>query len=472
MADTNTQALTTPRQVKLKQCLIFSPSFAGRSINGSNPEEQGVDITASVLGINIYESIFDNTISGQVEIRETSAFPELFPFVGVEVLFLRFSVDYLGEEVEFTRAFRVRQLANQTFPKNEERTYFLELVTQEFIKSLSSRIIKAYTNEVCSNAIYDIMKTNLGIPDSDIRVMEPTDGTVTVTVPNYTPLQVINFFTNLSLTRKRPSESNFVFFQTLEGFHFVSLQQLLQGPVVAEYQVNANKVTGADQISEKDAFNTIIGLHQEQSFDVAYDISTGLLRSKMLHLDFFARKWNEEDSRYTESFKKTTHLDQYPVYPENFDQTVSRNVKIFIVPTNISTANSQYIASIGDVPSQQRLYEAIVLRNRQMREIQHLRTVLDVPGQPGLRAGSIISLNYPSSRDLHGVDLNPAGAPPSGPTPYYSGKHLVTTVRHKLIRTTPSTMEYRMHIEAVRDSFGSPLVPFTENTSDVDGKAV
>ena len=104
MADTNTQALTTPRQVKLKQCLIFSPSFAGRSINGSNPEEQGVDITASVLGINIYESIFDNTISGQVEIRETSAFPELFPFVGVEVLFLRFSVDYLGEEVEFTRA--------------------------------------------------------------------------------------------------------------------------------------------------------------------------------------------------------------------------------------------------------------------------------------------------------------------------------------------------------------------------------
>ena len=135
--------------------------------------------------------------------------------------------------------------------------------------------------------------------------------------------------------------SNFVFFQTLEGFHFVSLQQLLQGPVVAEYQVNANKVTGADQISEKDAFNTIIGLHQEQSFDVAYDISTGLLRSKMLHLDFFARKWNEEDSRYTESFKKTTHLDQYPVYPENFDQTVSRNVKIFIVPTNISTANSQ-----------------------------------------------------------------------------------------------------------------------------------
>ena len=110
------------------------------------------------------------------------------------MLFLRFSVDYLGEEVEFTRAFRVRQLANQTFPKNEERTYFLELVTQEFIKSLSSRIIKAYTNEVCSNAIYDIMKTNLGIPDSDIRVMEPTDGTVTVTVPNYTPLQVINFF--------------------------------------------------------------------------------------------------------------------------------------------------------------------------------------------------------------------------------------------------------------------------------------
>lgn len=470
MADV--QQATTPRQVKLKQCRIYSPAFAGRQKPGMPSPEQGVDITSYVLSIDLYESLFDNTISGQIEIRDTSALPEFLPLVGIEVIFIEFSINYLGEEVIFTRAFRLRRLADQTFPKNEERSYTLELVTQEFIESLSSRIIKTYTNEVCSNAIYDIMKTRLKIPDSDIRMLEPTDGNVTVTIPNYTPLQVINFLTNLSLTRKRPSESNFVFFQTLEGFHFVSLQTLLQGPVVASYEVNANKVTGASQISEKDAYNTIIALQQEQSFDLAYDISTGVLRSKMLHIDFFARKWNEEDSRYTETFKQTTHLDKYPFYPENFDQSVSRNVKIFIVPSNISTANSKYIASVGDVPSQQRLYEAIVLRNRQMREILHLRTILDVPGQPGLRAGSIINLNYPSSRDLQDVSNNPAATPPTGPTPYYSGKHLVTSVRHKLSRTGQATMEYRMHLEAVRDSFGSPLTKFAEIANDVDGKAV
>lgn len=463
---------TNPRQVKLKRCTVFSPSFAGRGVNGAAVEQTGIDITTSVLSVDIYESIFDNTISGQIEIRETSAFPELFPFVGVEIIVLHFSVDYLGAEVNYARTFRVRRLANQTFPKNEERIYTLELVTQEFIMSLSSRVLKAYNNIVCSNVIYDMMKTRLGIPDTDIQTLEVTDGTVSATIPNYTPLQVINFFTNLSLTKKQPRESNFVFFQTLEGFHFVSLQQLLQGPVVASYEVNANKLTGASVISERDAFNTIIGLHQEQSFDLAHDITTGMLRSKMLHIDFLARKWNEEDSRYTESFKKTTHLDNYPVYPENFDQTVGRNVKIFIVPTNINTANSDYVTSIGDTPSEQRLYESIVLRNRQFKELLHLRTVLDVPGQPGLRSGSIINLNYPSSRNLHDVDNNPSGTPPTGPTPYYSGKHLVTSVRHKLTRVTPGVMEYRMHIEAVRDSFGSPLVKFQPNPSDVDGKAL
>jgi hypothetical protein len=310
------------------------------------------------------------------------------------------------------------------------------------------------------------MTNRLRIDAARIGRIEDTDLQISAIIPNYTPLQAINFFTTLALTKS--SESNFVFYETLEGFWFVSVASLIDPAVasVATYEVNANKMTGQAKISEKEAYNSIIGLHQEQSFDVLVDITTGLLRSKMLNLDFFARTWNEEDSRYTDTFKKTTHLDTYPLYPDNFDQSVDRNVKLFIVPSNISSGGSKYALSVGERAAEDRLYQSIVLRNRQLRELHHLTTLLSVPGQPGVRAGSVITLNYPSTRALQGASGDPALGPPTGPTPYYSGRHLVTSVRHVLSQVKPGTMEYTMHLAAAKDSFGSPLAAYADDPQD------
>jgi len=199
---------------------------------------------------------------------------------------------------------------------------------------------------------------------------------------------------------------------------------------------------------------------------VLVDITTGVLRSKMLHLDFFARTWKEEDSRYTDTFKETTHLDEFPLYPDNFDQSVDRNVKLFIVPTNTSSAGSKYALTVGEQADENRLYQSVVMRNRQLRELRHLTTLLKVPGQPGVRAGSVIDLVYPTSRELQGDSDKPHASTASGKTPYYSGRHLVTAVRHVLTQSSPGSIDYTMHLEATRDSFGAPLVPYAADEED------
>lgn len=471
---------TSPRQVKLRRCSILSPTLAERAPTDQRAQiqEQGIDISNSVVSIDIYESIFQNTISGSIQVREVHGFPEYFPLTGAEFVLLEFVIDYLGEEQPFRRLFRIRRVGDATFPKNEERVYTIDLVTPEFFNSLTTRVLKKYNTTTCLAAVQDLMKTYLRVPDAKMAEtnFEETSGTLSAVIPNYTPLQAINFFTALSLTKDAPYESNFLFFETLEGFYFTSVRKLIQDAQrkkdteLPTFSVNANQLTGAKTIDEQDAYNTIIGLHQEQTFDVLVDATTGMLRTKMLHLDFLARTWNEDDSRYTETFKKTTHLDQYPVYPDNFDQSIGRNVKLFIVPSNLSTANSAYVANTGDIPSPQRLYESVVLRNRQLRELQHLRTVLDVPGQPQLRAGKVVILNYPSSRALQDATDNPSLSKVKTATPYHSGRHLVTSVRHNLTRVSIGVMEYRMHIEAVRDSFGAPLIGFAEDTKDTDKK--
>ena len=468
--------LTAPRQGKLRRCAIWSPTLHLRGADAAAQEDllaHGQDISASVVSLDIYESIFQNTITGTVRLKETHGYPEYFPLVGTEFLFIEFVIDYLGEERIFNRVFRIRKIGDQSFPKNEEREYTINLVTPEFFQSMSSRMTKRYTG-TCAEAVKEIMETRLQIEDKRIYAAEKTSGTIDVLIPNYTPLQAINYFTAISLTEEVPYASNFLFYETLDGFYFRSIRGILQqysaGNEVATFQVNANKLTGAQVIDEAQAFSSIIQIHQKNTLDVLTDATSGVLRSRMLHLDFFARKFTESDSRYTETFKtyKDDHLAQYPLYPDNFDQSIDRNTKLFTTLSDTSSTESAYRKqNEGKVPPRRR-HESDVLRNRQLREIQHLRTVLEVPGQPNLRAGTVIILNYPSTRLIEGESENLSAAAHQNPTPFHSGRHLVTKVRHNLVQISTGVMEYRMHIEATRDSLGSPLIGYEENASDVD----
>ena len=471
---------TAPRQVRLRRCSVWSPGLTLRGIDGPTQTRLetagGQDISASVVSIDIYESIFQNTLSGAVRLRESDGYPEFFPLVGTEYLIIEFAIDYQDKDLDeqvFARIFRIRKVGNQTFPQNEQRIYTLELVSPEFATSISSRMTERFTG-TCADAIKKIMETRLRIDDAhingldsaDIPFVENTSGTIDVLIPNYTPLQAINYFAGRSLTEEAPYACNFLFYETLEGFYFRSirgiLQQYSEGNEVTTFQVNSPPT--AQAITEAQAFNSIIRLQQDQTFDVLSDVTSGVLRSRMLHLDFFARTFAEEDSRYTDTFKtfKDDHLDEHPLYPDNFDQSIDRNTKLFTVLSDTNSSKSAYRQQNEGATSPNSIYQAVVLRNRQLREIQHLRTLLEVPGRPNLRAGTVAILNYPSTRLLENAHPNLCAPGVQNPTPYHSGRHLVTAVRHNLVQIATGVMEYRMHIEASRDSLGAPLIPYED----------
>lgn len=463
--------LTSPRQVRLTRCSIIYPGIEFRASNSADAQllqANGFDITPFVQKLDIYESIFDNTLSGSVTLLENMALTEYLPLVGVEVLMVGFAIDTLSEEdeepAEFFRAFRIVKLHDTTFPRFDARLYTLELATHEFLNSLTTRVCRRFSNMTCQQAVEQILKKDLDVDATRIKTDEATFGKVDVVIPNYTPLKAINYFALLSQTVKQPRESNFLFYETLDGFHFTSIQALIQAAKnvpsdeLKTFNVNSAVAAGLNQ-TDTGVLNSIIRIHQERAFDLLFDIAAGTLRSRMVHVDFLARKFeHEEDSRYTETFKKTTHLDEFPFYPTNFDLTVSKDVRTFMVPSNIWSANSAYIKKAGEELPEQRMHESVVLRNRQLREIQHLLTVIDLPGQPDLRAGTVVNVNYPSSRELQGVDDTINAPQFSESTPYYSGKHLVTAVHHILATRTPGSMEYRMHIEVCKDSLGAGLV--------------
>jgi hypothetical protein len=122
---------TTPRQVRLRRCSIWSPGLSLLGIDGPTQTRLetagGQDISASVVSIDIYESIFQNTLSGTVRLRESDGYPELFPLVGTEYLIVEFVIDYdpldtgIVEKI-FNRIFRIRKVGDQSFPKTKNET--------------------------------------------------------------------------------------------------------------------------------------------------------------------------------------------------------------------------------------------------------------------------------------------------------------------------------------------------------------
>jgi hypothetical protein len=456
---------TTARQVRLLQCAITSPGLALRAANAVDAAtlDAGFDLLPYVQQIDIYESIFENTISGCLTLLEDIGLTEYLPIVGVEIVLLSFQIDHPDPSqlpLTFTRVFRVIGITNQSFPKNNFRLYQLQLATQEFVLSVSSRICRAFHGFSCHDAVQNILTKDLQV-DADRQVLDSTFSTVDVVIPNYTPLQAINYFALLAQTDTAWKESNFLFFETMVGgFHFQSVANLIHSASATPltFNMDSGNLTSLPVVTEQSVMQQIMQMHQNQSFDLLFDIGSGTLRSRLVHFDFLARRLHiNADSRYTKTFDQTTHLDTFPVYPRNFDLSVSQDVRIFAVPSNVWSTQSAYMKSIEEQP-EQRMHEAVVLRNRQLKELRHVETLIDLPGQPTISAGTVVIVNYPSSRLLQDANIPVTSPLQNQPTPYYSGPHLVTAVHHILLVNSPNQMEYRMNLKVNKDSFGAPLI--------------
>lgn len=455
---------TQPRQVRLLHCRIFSPGLAQRvSPKDTNLVKEGFNILPYVRRINLYESIFQNTMSGSMVFLDDVGLVEYIPIVGVEIVSVAFEVeDHDGEKRQYRHAFRVTKVHETQYARHQSRMFMMEFASVEFVQSMSSRISRSFTNQSCHKAVEQILTEDLKVEKKHIRKIEDTFGKLNTLIPNYTPLMAINYFATLAQTAFTPRESNFLFYETLDGFHFQSIQSMIRDRGEDKNLVTfdaTSSLAHQRKVEDKDLRHNANRMVQEQSFDLLHDIASGMLRARMVHFDILARKLDTGvDSKYTDTFEKTTHLDRHPVYPRNTDKYVDESVRIFTVPSNFWTKDSTYAREKNEPKADQNMREAIILRNRQMKEIQHIQTVLEVPGHPRLQAGSVINVNYPSTRPLANKTEGTNTPVSAAPTHLHSGKHLITELQHIIAFNADDAAVYTMNIKACRDSLGTPLI--------------
>jgi hypothetical protein len=456
------------RQVQLISCRILS-----QNISSAQPD--GIDIALSVQRIDLYESIFQNTISGNIVVTENVGLTELMPMVGIEFLHLVFTiVDGSGNNKTYNRMFRITKVHDEAFIRYDNRTYVIEFVTPEFFASVSKRISRRFQMS-CSEAVQTIVNEELHdktvsaklystfVPPSPL----PTWGTVDIVIPNYAPLRAINYFTMLSLEAKDRTSGGYLFFETLEGLHFTSIRKLIdvgKSKTVPTFFID-DALTASDPADTDRQRNSIFRLHKEQTFDLLTGVASGMYRSRAFHFDVLAQKFRghnikSTDSFYTDTFKQTSngHLNAYQMFPEYYENEFSPNIRQFMIPTNVwSTANQQTIVGRTALENEQLMHESIVARNRQLREVRQLESLLEMPGQPNVHAGSVVRIIYPTTRVLSETNTTPHSSNPATQLSAHSGYHLVSSVHHTIVVKTPGEFDYRMSLRVSNDSLSRPL---------------
>ena len=230
-----------------------------------------LDLTTSVWHeLNFYEDIYSPIVSGDITLTDTIGMIESFPIIGEEILEVSFStagatlpptegprttdVPPASEAPkQIINRFRVYKVDPPVQVTDNSRTIKLYFVTDSQFTNLLSKVRKSYptVQNIESSQIADTDKPyTLADMARDIFydffigkkkplrqpvtrkpfLVEPTRYKTEMVIPNWNPFKAISFLASKAVAANTETKgANFVFYQTLQGFRFVSIETLMLG---------------------------------------------------------------------------------------------------------------------------------------------------------------------------------------------------------------------------------------------------
>ena len=208
--------------------------------------------------INFYEAIEKPYVYGNITILDTVGIVEALPILGEEILEIRFStagstpqliepdatISGSTEDRIITNRFRIYKVDPPVTLTDSSRRITLKFISDLEMKNIQTVVQKSYNatsfkpitiSDIVRKIYYESFvsttKQNAGYEGTKKELLvEPTSGLYSVHIPNWNPFHAIKFLARKAIsTDKKSSGANFMFFETLKGFRFVSMETLMRG---------------------------------------------------------------------------------------------------------------------------------------------------------------------------------------------------------------------------------------------------
>lgn len=392
-------------------------SIIALRIISSSGAQQSLDFLREEL--NLYQDIYSNTMSGDLQIKDTQNIISAMGLCGNEFLQIEYTTyDY----TPFRKIFRIYKISEIKFANATTLRYKIHFCSEEFILNQQMRISKSYNGLRCSEIVNDIATNFLKIPVSNFTY-EQTSSIQKLIIPNQKPLEAINWISSFSINETlNPA---YVFFETQTGFKFFTLQRLFSAKVARKLSLNPQNILdeSADMMANKSTINKI---EIDQAFDVLSTLSSGGYSSYMLKLDLTHGKYDSVFFNPINAKLKTLN-ESLPV-----NMAANRNdVSLF----NGSGYERYFTNFQGDLAEKwllQRAAHFALINNNRMK--------VSIYGDSMIEAGMIVDIDFPTIAPSN-------NSKEIFQDKFKSGKYLVTSVRNRIYEN-----RYTTYLELCKDS--------------------
>ena len=384
----------------------------------------GIDtnILFQVDELNVYEDIHNTCISADIVVDDTLNQIKNLPITGHE--WIRFSFR-TPNKTYISLRLRIYKISKRELEKMHRMVYVLHCVDNVEFLNARTRISKAYKQQLISDIATDIQTNFLA---SSFNLIEPTKYLHHIIPGYWTPFKTINFLAARANSAQY-NGSNYVYYQTADGFNFVSIEKLcdispLQQYVVQPANTSRKPLTDAYSIQEYSFVN---------NFDTLENATNGMYTNDLLWYDIQNKQFGQNNFSYPNSYTNYKHVEL---------NTVKNGLSYLWTPVSDfdnDVYGSMRFFPIG-LPNQLNwVTQWLQPRLSQMQQIQNVRLNITVPGDSTRRAGDLIAITLPSPEANIQNQLQIDS--------YYTNRYLVTGLRHKI-----NHQQYLTTMSLVKDS--------------------
>ena len=429
------------------------------------------NILPQVMSLSLVEDISLQVITGEINVADAQDIRTLLPLTGMERLELKFytpgasdhnKVEALEEKTEPFYIYKIERI-RPSGGTGRQQVYRVHFTSREAYRNNIKRVSKAFSGPV-ENGVAEILLDNEYLDSRKPFYVEETKTNPKFVIPNVKPFAAIKMLAASAIS-KNYKNSNYLFFETIQGFHFRSIESLMAvgghtaRPVVEKYHLQpANTRIGGDKDIVKDMRNISVYSFVDP-VNILEQLNNGLFANKLITHDIYHKTIKEHTFDYHGSFGEFFHTEHSDgeksgikfLQPyANFDNT-GKNLSEHPDAKLMTATQTSKIHNDFEFEDQGELIPNSVSQREQMA---NFNLILTVPGNTKVHAGDMISFALPYQKPVapdQKQELNP----------YYSGRYLVLQVKHIVDQIN---QKHEMIMRCVKDAVTSALPVETDKS--------
>jgi hypothetical protein len=382
-----------------------------------------IDISGIFEEINIFDSIMMPVMSGNVLIKDSVGLSGKLLFDGSESILIDIVKSEKSEIAAFKKAFRIFKQSNRKEDGLNSEIYTLDFVSDELMYSDQQRVNQSYETtytEIVKKILVDYLKVS---PNNLGGYFDNTSGIRKIVIPNLRPLEAIQWCAKRSVDINR--SPNFMFYQNLTGYNFVTLSKLLTQEDILDIRFEAKNQKGNNPINEISSARTIEVVKQADGIEKT---RSGVNAGKFIGFDPITRTVGVKNVGFGDHYNKMKHANENPNVSVIDNRGGVKNVEAFDSKKSVSffsTARqySNYIKKYDptSISKDDNTEDYIFQRKAILTNLMSKRLKIAMPGNFQLTSGFNVNVVAPN------FGIKEKGGDNNDPS--ISGKYIIVASR-------------------------------------------